>query len=128
MADGYARNFLLKKNLAQPATVAALEMINIREEKKKKLNIVELKNHQQMATTLDGVDIEISGKASEESTLYAAIGGKKIVDEIKRQFGVDVKLKQIIIPKAIKDLGDHKIKIEFGHGLEAELNVVVSPE
>lgn len=128
VADGFARNFLLKQNLAEAATEEALFAVKIKEDKKKKQSVTELKNNQEMASRLDGIEIEIIAKASEEGTLYAAIGSRKIADEIKKQFGVDIQSKQLVLDRAIKEVGEHQGKIKFGHGLEAEFTVLVSPE
>jgi large subunit ribosomal protein L9 len=128
VADGYARNFLLKRNLAQAGTKGALQIVKIQEEKKKKENMQELEENQKKASRLDGMGIEVVAKASEEGTLYAAIGARKLADEIKKQRGVEIDPKQLIIGKAIKEEGEHQVKVQFGHGLEAELTVVVSPE
>lgn len=128
VADGYARNFLLKKNLAKIATSTLVVSVEKQENKKKKQNLNELKENQKIATTLDGAEVKVMAKASDEGTLYAAIGGRKLVDEIRRQYRVDVKMEQIKIESQIKEIGEHKIKIEFGDGLEADLSVIVSPD
>jgi len=128
VADGFARNFLFKQNFAEAATEDALLAVKNKEDKKKKQSVTELKNNQELASRLDGVEIEIIAKASGEGTLYAAISGKKIIDEIKKQFGVDIQTKQLVLDQAIKEAGEHQGKIKLGHGLEAEFTVLVSPE
>ncbi|MBU0597188.1 50S ribosomal protein L9 [Patescibacteria group bacterium] len=128
VADGYARNFLLKKNLAKIATSTLVVNVEKKTKKQKKQNFEELKENQKIASTLDGVEVEVKAKASDGGTLYAAIGGRKLVDEIKRQFGVDIKMGQIKTESQIKEIGEHKIKIEFGDGLEADLSIIVSPD
>lgn len=127
VADGYARNFLLKKGLAKVATGVAVQEVKIQAEKKKKQNLGELKDSQNITSRLDGVEVEIKAKASEAGVLYAAVGSKKLIEAFKSQYGVEVKLKQMVFDP-IKELGEHKVKLEFGHGLEAELTVVVSVE
>ena len=126
VADGYARNFLLKKKLAELATKSVLSSINVQEKKKKRLNQDELRNFQKSASTLDGVEVEVSAKGSPGGKLYASVGAKKLADLIEKQYGVKLTIKQINIPEAIKEVGNHPVKIEFGHGLEAKLDVAVS--
>ena len=128
VADGYARNLLLPKKLAQAATSDALERMKQEELKRKKQSERELKDYQTVASALDGVEVTVRAKGTAEGTLYAAVGARKIADTIAAQRHVDVKPNQIVIRTPIKEAGEHKIKIEFGHGLEAELTVHVTRE
>ncbi len=126
VSDGYARNFLLPKNLAKIATKELTIQIKQVEEKEMKLMEQELKVNQKLASRIDGQEIEIITKASATGTLYSAIGTEKIVEEIKKQLKSIVKSEQVILNKPIKEIGEYKVKIKFGHGLEAEVQVTVS--
>lgn len=126
VSDGYARNFLLPKNLAKIATKELTIQIKQAEEKEMKLMEQELKVNQKLASRIDGQEIEIITKASATGTLYSAIGTEKIVEEIKKQLKSIVKSEQVILNKPIKEIGEYKVKIKFGHGLEAEVQVTVS--
>lgn len=128
VSDGYARNFLLPKNLAKIATKELTVQMKQAEEKEMKLMEQELKVNQKLASRIDGQEIEITAKASATGTLYSAIGAEKIVEEIKKQIKSTVKSEQVILNKPIKEIGEYKVKIKFGHGLEAELQVTVSQE
>lgn len=126
VSDGFARNFLFKNNLAQLATVDAVVGLEKQEKKQKKKNEAELHQTQAIASKLDGGAIELTGKGSPEGTLYAAIGAKKLAQEIKKKYNVTVESSQITIPRPVKEVGDHTFAIALGHGLEAELTVSVS--
>lgn len=126
VADGYARNFLLKKKLAKMATKDAVGDLKKQEEKKKKLSEQELKENQVLAGKIDGANIEIKAKVSGGGVLYAGVKAEEIVDAVKKQLSLNINSKQVKIEKPIKELGEHRIIIEFGHGLEAELNIAVS--
>ena len=86
----------------------------------------ELKSFQSMAAALDGGEIEIQEKANIDGRLYAALGKQRIAAEIQRIFHVKIAPNQIFIEAPIKDVGDHQIRVGFGHGLEAELRVTIS--
>lgn len=128
VADGYARNFLLKQNLAKVASKEIMAELKAREEKIKRQMERELKENQETASKVDGAEIEIKGKASNAGTLYSAISAEKIAQEVKKQLGVNLKTEQIVIKSPIKEAGEQKVLIRFGHGLEAELRVIVSAE
>ena len=128
VADGYARNFLLKKSLARIATKNAVTKMETEVKKKVESSEEDLVEQQGAASKLDGAEIEIKGKVCDGGTLYAAISAKKIVEIIKKQFGVVIKQKQLKIKNQIKEIGDHDIVIQFEHGLESDLRVIVSSE
>ncbi len=128
VADGYARNFLFKKNLAKMATAEVLAQLKQEEEKRKKQMELELKENQARASRLDGAEIEIKAKTSEAGTLYSAISAQKIAQEIKKSFGLDIRPEQVVVNEPIKEVGEKKVLIKFGHGLEAEARVIISKE
>ena len=126
VADGFARNFLIKQNLAEQATADALATLKGQEEKKRRDMEKELSDSQVSAGRLDGSEIEIITKASDSGTLYSAIGANKIADAIFRQLGVKVKPNQVMLVKAIKEYSEQNVLIKFPHGLEANLRVTVA--
>lgn len=126
VADGFARNFLIKQNLAEQATADALATLKAQEEKKRRDMEKELSDSQVAAGRIDGAEIEIIIKASDNGTLYSAIGANKIADAIQRQLGVKITPNQVILGKAIKEYGERQVLIKFPHGLEANLRVTVS--
>ncbi len=126
VADGYARNFLLKKKLAKQATDYGLNNLKLAEAKKKKEMERDLKENQKKASMLDGEAIELKAKVNDKNVLYAAISPSEIAKEIKKELKADVKPEQIKIEKPIKELGEHFVLIEFGHGLEARLSITVA--
>lgn len=128
VADGYARNFLFKQGLARQATEDAIVNLEGNINKQQKNAQKELKQAQRTASKLDGAEIELTAKVNAEGTLYAAVSSKKVKEEIKKQFGVEVKLQNIVIKEPIKECGDHNIHIKLDHGIEAEITVIVSEQ
>ena len=126
VADGYARNFLLKKGLAEPATTATAKEMREIEERKKREHEKELKQFQKAASTLDGEEIEINAKTTTEGKLYAAVHEQMIADTIKKRFRILIDPRCIVLSRPIKEVGSYHVIIEFGHGLEAELTINVS--
>ena len=126
VADGYARNFLVKQKMARSATEQALAETKAEEERQRREMERELREFQRDAARLDGRDLEFGEKVSTEGTLYAAVSAAKIAQAIKKQLSITVKPDQVAVPSPIKEVGEHKALIRFGHGLEAEINIVVS--
>lgn len=126
VTNGYARNFLFKKNLAKIVTKQLIQDLEVQGKKQTKAAEKDLSDNQKKASKLDGGEIEVVEKVNAEGTLYAALSLGKMAQEIKKQLGVAVEARQIKLKKPIKEVGEHDIRIEFGHGLEAELRVTVS--
>lgn len=124
VADGYARNYLFAKNLAAPATAKMLAELETRKNKKIKQNEQELREQQIMAEKLDGLEVTLKEKAEKNGSLYAAVGSQKVSEALARS-GFKVNKDQIVV-KPIKEAGEYKAKIKFRHGLEAEINIIVT--
>ena len=125
VSDGYAYNFLLKKNLARQATPEVIKQEALKDKKEIKKNEDELKKAQKDASKIDGEELIIKEKVSETGKLYQALGANRIKEEIKKQLKVEVKSNQLEIKQAIKEIGEHNILVKFPHGLEARLQVSV---
>ncbi|MBI3291019.1 50S ribosomal protein L9 [Candidatus Falkowbacteria bacterium] len=126
VASGYARNFLIPKGLVQEATPRAVAEVAAKKEKEKKLAEADLAKTEALIKSLEGQIIEIKVKASVEGTLYGAVSSARIAAVFKEK-GFDVKKEQINV-QHIKELGEHEITINFDHGLEARITLVINPE
>lgn len=124
VADGYANNFLLPKGLGALATPAAEAKWKLEMAKQIKGAERDLKRTQELASRLDGYELEIAAKAGEDGKLYGGIGAQKIAEELKKK-DFPISKKQIEINEPIKTVGEHKVIIKFPHGLEAEVSVII---
>jgi large subunit ribosomal protein L9 len=125
--DGYARNFLIAKGLAKPATKEALEWLAVQKEIIEKKAEEDLKKAQTTASTIDSREIVIPVKVGEEDQLFESINAQKIVEKLK-EAGFEVKKSQVMLSEPIKNLGEYPIKIKFEHNLEVEIRVIVVKE
>jgi len=125
--DGYARNFLITKGLAKPATKEVLKWAEIQKEIEARRVEEELKKVQEMASAIDGQEIIIQVKIGEENQLFESITSQKIAEKLK-ELGFEIKKSQIDLKEPIKELGEFPVKVKFEHNLEAEIKVVVVEE
>lgn len=122
--NGFARNFLIPKGMAKPATKKALEWVKKRKEIEEKKAEEELKRVQDLASSIDGLEVIIPVKIGEKEQLFESITLQKILEKLKDQ-GFDIKKTQIELEEPIKELGEFSIKVHFEHNLEAEIKVIV---
>jgi len=111
VADGYARNFLIPKGLAKPATKENLKWLETQKEIEVKKAEEELKKVEAVATNIDGQEIIIPVKIGEEGQLFESITSQKIYEKLK-ELGFEIKKSQIDLPEPIKELGEYPVKIK----------------
>lgn len=127
VADGYARNFLIPKKLAVLATENELKKLEARKKIEAQKAEEELKIYQEIASNIDGIELEIPAKVSEDGRLFGAITAARISDLLKQK-NFDIGPKQIKIDKPIKELGEYEATIEFPHGLESKIKIIITTE
>jgi len=127
VADGYARNFLMPNGLVKPAApreVEEAEKLRAQEEVRAKK---ELETVEGVVSKLDGYELKISVPVGEEGQLYSAVNRQKISSALK-EAGFSVSLRQVRLETPIKELGEFPVTLEFDHGLEAEIRVILEAE
>ncbi|HZX50058.1 MAG TPA: 50S ribosomal protein L9 [Candidatus Paceibacterota bacterium] len=125
VADGYGRNFLLARNLAKPATPDALEWLEMQKEIVSQKAEEDLKTMQDLASSLDDLEVPITVKVGEEGQLFESINAQKITERLK-EMGHEVKKNQVRLEEPIKELGEFPVKIHLDHNLEAEIMVILT--
>ena len=125
--DGYARNFLIAKGLAKPATKKALEWLELQKDIETKKAEEELKKAQEIASAIEGQEVIIPVKIGEEDQFFESITAQKISEKLK-ELGFDIKKGQITLAEPIRGLGEFPIKIKFEHNLEAEIKIIITEE
>jgi large subunit ribosomal protein L9 len=124
---GYARNYLIPKGLAKPATKENLEWLKEQKEILEKKAEEELKKVQDLASSIDGLEVFIPVKVGEDGQLFESVTVQKIWERLS-EMGFKIKKSQINLEKPIKEIGEFSIKILFEHNLEAEIKVIVVEE
>ena len=121
---GYARNFLLPRGAAALATAGSIRQVE--EQKKQAIaRAAKLKaSASALATQLAGVTAEITRQAGEGDRLYGSVTAKDVAEAVKAK-GYDVDKKSLVLPYAIKALGEYTVKAKLGSGVEANIKLVV---
>lgn len=127
VSDGYARNFLIPKNLAIEANTK-----NIKELEHEKKKIAEqakkIKNSAQtIAEKISSIALTLSAKAGEEEKLFGSVTTMDIADALKKQ-GLDIDRKKIILEEPIKRLGSYTVGVKIHPEITANLQISVVAE
>ena len=125
--DGHARNFLISKGLAKPATKDVLKWLEVQKEISSKKAEEELKKAQDFASSIDGIEVIIPVRVGEETQLFESVTSQKISEKLQ-DLGFEIKKNQILLPEPIKELGEFPVKIKIEHNLESEIRVIVTEQ
>lgn len=126
-SDGYARNFLFPKKLAQEATDASLHILNNKKENDRKQKLQELEAAQKLASELKGKIINISAKTGEGGKLFGAITSKDVAELIKDKFNVTVDKKKIVMD-TIKVAGGYEIEVKLYPEVSTKMKVIIAAQ
>ncbi|MCL6614324.1 MAG: 50S ribosomal protein L9 [Firmicutes bacterium] len=128
VADGYARNFLIPKGLAVPATEGNLRALEQARALKERHEIQEEAEARAIAARLEGLHLVVRAKAGESGRLFGSITGKDVAEAIRRQTQIELDRKKIDLPEGLKKLGRYQIPIRLYRGVSVEIEVEVVPE
>ena len=125
--DGYARNFLIPKDLVKIANAKNMKWLESQKQTKAAQAEEDLQKVETRASAIDGQEIIISVKVGDKDQLFESITAQKISDKIK-ELGIVINASQIELDAPIKELGEFPVKIKFEHNLEAEIKIIISEE
>jgi large subunit ribosomal protein L9 len=121
---GYARNYLLPRGLAAPATRGNVAQVE-HEQKVATARAAKLRGDAEaVAKRLDGVTVEIKVQAGDGDRLFGSVGTKDIADALKSK-GHEVDRKKIQLAEPIKFAGEHSVVVKFGYDVGATIKVNV---
>ncbi len=110
--DGYARNFLIARGLAEPASPKKIEAVKIREKQIEQLKKVDEDILGKNLKALEGLKISIKEKANEKGHLFAGIREEDISRILKDQKRINISADMISLEEPIKETGEHKVKVK----------------
>ncbi len=127
-SDGYARNFLLPKKLAVPATPENLNVMKQQEKAKRAQEAAERAAALEVAEKLKACDVKITAKAGAGGRLFGSVTSKEVSEALKAQFGIDVAKTKIVMDEPIKAFGGYQLKCKLGYEISGTVKVTVAEE
>ena len=127
VADGYARNYLLPRKLALPATDANRKHVERERKLMEARESEERGQAQAVASRVTSLDIVISRRVGDTDQLYGSVTASDIADFLKSK-GVEIDRRKLILPEPIKTLGEHTVPLKLHREVTAPLKVRVVKE
>ena len=128
LAEGYARNFLMPKGLAVPATADAVNTMRLQEKAKAKADAEAKAAATEIAEKLKGLQVKVPCKGGEGGKLFGAVTGREIAAALKEQHGVDIDSKKLVLDEPIKSFGSYQVKAKLGFEISGTVYVIVTEE
>lgn len=130
---GYARNFLFPQNIAIPATAASKRQIEALKKIRAERETQEQSAAEESASKLSKVTVTFQLNTTEndltDDTRGAKVFGSVTAQDISarlQEMGHEIEKKRVILPHALKELGEHTVEIHLPHGIETKIKVVLA--
>ncbi len=127
VADGYAYNYLFKKQLAVPATAEALQ--NVEKEKAKHAEDEKklLKEAEENKEKLANEVLEFAMQVGEEGQVFGSVTNKQIAAELQER-GYFIEKNQVMLDESLNELGEHQVTIKLHKEISATVVVKLHKE
>ena len=125
--EGYARNFLIKKGLAEVATASKLNDISQKKAAADFHKAEEVKATKAMASELKGKTFTVKIKAGQNGKVFGSVTGADISEALQAE-GYTVDKRKVILTQPIKTLGSYDIELKLLEGVSAKITVNVEAE
>ncbi len=128
VSEGYARNYLLPRNLAVKATADNLNAMKLKE--KARLAQIEKEKEQarEHAKLLDSAVVKVRAKGGENGKLFGSVTSKEISEALKEQHGISLEKNRIVLEENIKNFGSYEVKCRLGHEISGTIHLLVIEE
>ena len=125
VAEGYARNFLLPRKLAVPATADAMNTMRLKE-KAKKAEDARLKAEAEATSEkLKNSPVKVTARAGANGKLFGAVTSKEVSDALQAQYGIELAKQKIVMDEPIKAYGRDQLKAKLGYEVSGTIYVMV---
>jgi large subunit ribosomal protein L9 len=128
VADGYARNFLIPRKLAVPATKGSVKHAETLKQAHEARVQKAVQEAQAVADKLGATAVRIRGKAGEDGRLFGSVTPAKVAEEIEKAAGVPIDRRHLDLPEPIRSVGAHEVVIHLHQDVSATVTIDVVRE
>lgn len=130
VADGYAKNFLIKNGYAKEANKSNLSELNGQNKAIEKEKQAQLEHAQQLKVLIEKEEtvVEVYTKASDDGRVFGSITNKQIADILSKEFNIDIDKRKIDMNAPIKALGYVRIPVKLHSQVSTNVTVLVKKQ
>ena len=128
VSEGYARNYLLPRNLAVKATADNMNAMKLKEAAKAAQIEKEKAQARAYAEKLGSCIVKVRAKGGDNGKLFGSVTNKEIAEALKEQFDITVEKNRIVLEDNIKSFGSYDVKCKLGYEISGTIHVQVIEE
>ena len=127
VSPGYARNFLLPKDLAVEPTPGNVKKIEARRKEVERLEAEKRDQQKAIIEKMAGVEVTLERRANEQGHLFGSVSATDIAKALQVQ-GYSVEPDDVVLPGKLDQINNYTVKVKFAEDLEADIKVWVAPD
>ncbi|RWZ54703.1 50S ribosomal protein L9 [Halobacillus fulvus] len=121
--DGYARNYLLKNNLAVEATKGNMKAQEAKDQKKEQLAQEEVEEAKKLKETLGNLEVNLAAKSGDGGRLFGSVTSKQIAEELKKTHNIKIDKRKIELDEPIRTLGYTNVPVKLHNEVTGTIKV-----
>ena len=125
VSDGYARNFMLPKKLAQEATADAINTMKMNDKATQERIAREKAEALETSKKLRAMTLIVKAKGGGAGRLFGSVTNQEIADALAKNSGIKLDKRKIVISDAIKNVGPYTVTCKLGYEISAPLTVKI---
>ena len=125
VSDGYARNYLFPRKLAQEATADNVNTMRMNDKARQEKEQRAREEAAALSARLREMTLTVYAKGGGTGRLFGSITSQEISDALKTQEGIELDRRKIVIDESIKSVGQYSVKVKLGFGIDTPLKVEV---
>ncbi|HZR97394.1 MAG TPA: 50S ribosomal protein L9 [Chloroflexota bacterium] len=128
VADGYARNFLIPRRLAEPATPGALKNVEAHRASLAKRQAQAEAEARALSARLNNTTLTLKARVGGQDRLYGSITAGDIAAALGKELGAPFDRRKLVLDEPIRELGTHTVPVHLARDVTASLTVRVEAE
>ncbi|MEE2881130.1 MAG: 50S ribosomal protein L9 [Chloroflexota bacterium] len=128
VADGYARNYLIPKGLAQVATPDVLKRTHKIKAAGDKERIRETNEMEELAQLLDNTEITLSARVTPTGRYYGAITSVHVAEELSSTIGREIDRRIVDVVEPIREPGEYEVTLRLSTDVSAIIKIIAGAE
>ncbi|MBR6414330.1 MAG: 50S ribosomal protein L9 [Oscillospiraceae bacterium] len=128
VSDGYARNFLFPRKLAQEATADNVNTMRMNDKAKREKEQKAREEAAELSVKLRELTLTVWAKGGGAGRLFGSVTSQEIADALKEQEKIELDKRKIVIDEPIKTVGLYTVKVKLGFEINAPLKVEVKEQ
>ena len=125
VSDGYARNFLLPRKLAQEATVDNINTMRMNDKATQERQAKERAEALELRNRMKDMTVVVTAKGGGAGRLFGSVTNTEVSEALAKQAGIQLDKRKIVLDEPIKSVGVYTVKCKLGYEINAELKIEV---